>query len=78
MIPREILKKIQQTELRTNHVESVSESARRWRAVFGGPPKASSYHCASSAEAGRFVKHRFGRAARIHTRAACAPHFSSP
>ncbi len=42
MIPREILKKIRQLELRTNRLVTVSGSARVPRAVFGVAPKTRS------------------------------------
>jgi hypothetical protein len=43
MIPREILKKIRQIELRTNRIVTVLGSARVARAGFGVAPKISSY-----------------------------------
>ena len=41
MIPREILKKIRQIEIRTNRLVTVSWSERLWRAIFGVALKTS-------------------------------------
>ncbi len=49
-------------------------SARRWRAVFGGSPKASCHSLFCAEKKVRTGTRWFGRAAQTSTRAACAPH----
>ena len=63
------------TRIPSDEVRRVG-SARRWRAVFGGPPKTSFRKLLYWEKRAQSVLRRLGRAAQACTRSACAPHFS--
>ena len=69
------MKRLFQAEFRSWNAWAMKSvgSARRWRAISGGPPEISFNPLLPPELAGESVEHWFGRAAQTGTRAACAP-----